>query len=213
MLPIDDRRYERINPDLAGRPQLVRGQQPAAVRRHAASPRTSVLTLKNKSHSVTAEVTVPASGAEGVLITQGGRRRRLEPVRQGRQAEVLLQLLRHPALLRRIRRRAIPAGKHQLRMEFKYDGGGVAKGGDVTLYFDGKAVGQGPRRAHHPDGLLRRRGVRRRPRHRLTDLPDYGPPATPSTATSPGSQLDLGGDDQDHLVSPEERFRLAMAHQ
>ena len=30
-------------------------------------------------------------------------------------------------------------------MEFAYDGGGLAKGGDVTLYYDGKAVGKGPR--------------------------------------------------------------------
>jgi hypothetical protein len=37
----------------------------------------------------------------------------------------------------------IPAGKHQVRMEFKYDGGGLGKGGDVTLYYDGKPVGQG----------------------------------------------------------------------
>ena len=34
---------------------------------------SSVLTLKNKSHSVTAEITVPEAGAEGVIITQGGR--------------------------------------------------------------------------------------------------------------------------------------------
>ena len=35
----------------------------------------------------------------------------------------------------------IPAGKHQVRMEFAYDGGGLAKGGDVTLYYDGERVG------------------------------------------------------------------------
>ena len=39
----------------------------------------------------------------------------------------------------------IPAGAHQLRMEFKYDGGGLAKGGNVTLCCDGKAVGKGRR--------------------------------------------------------------------
>ena len=37
----------------------------------------------------------------------------------------------------------IPAGKHQVRMEFAYDGGGLAKGGDITLYYDGKPVGAG----------------------------------------------------------------------
>ncbi len=38
---------------------------------------------------------------------------------------------------------AIPAGKHQVRMEFAYDGGGLAKGGNVTLYLDGKQIGEG----------------------------------------------------------------------
>ena len=37
----------------------------------------------------------------------------------------------------------VPAGKHQVRMEFAYDGGGLAKGGDVTLYVDGTKVGEG----------------------------------------------------------------------
>jgi hypothetical protein len=37
----------------------------------------------------------------------------------------------------------IPTGEHQVRMEFAYDGGGLAKGGDVTLYYDDKAVGKG----------------------------------------------------------------------
>ena len=33
----------------------------------------------------------------------------------------------------------IPAVIHQIRMEFGYDGGGLAKGGDVTIYCDGAA--------------------------------------------------------------------------
>ncbi len=37
----------------------------------------------------------------------------------------------------------IPAGTHQVRMEFAYDGGGLAKGGDVTLFYDGEPVGSG----------------------------------------------------------------------
>ena len=37
----------------------------------------------------------------------------------------------------------IPVGTHQVRMEFAYDGGGLAKGGDVTLYYDGTKVGAG----------------------------------------------------------------------
>ena len=38
---------------------------------------------------------------------------------------------------------AIPAGEHQVRMEFAYDGGGLAKGGTVSLYLDGNKVGEG----------------------------------------------------------------------
>ena len=38
---------------------------------------------------------------------------------------------------------AIPAGEHQVRMEFTYDGGGVGKGGDVALFVDGEQVGEG----------------------------------------------------------------------
>ena len=37
----------------------------------------------------------------------------------------------------------MPPGEHQLRMEFTYDGGGLGKGGDVTLYVDGDKVGEG----------------------------------------------------------------------
>jgi arylsulfatase len=38
---------------------------------------------------------------------------------------------------------SIPPGAHQVRMEFAYDGGGLAKGGEVTLYYDGTKVGVG----------------------------------------------------------------------
>ncbi|MBV8226877.1 MAG: arylsulfatase, partial [Verrucomicrobia bacterium] len=37
----------------------------------------------------------------------------------------------------------VPSGEHQVRMEFAYEGGGLAKGGTVTLYIDGKSVGAG----------------------------------------------------------------------
>ncbi|KAB1979232.1 arylsulfatase, partial [Haemophilus parainfluenzae] len=43
-----------------------------------------------------------------------------------------------------------PQGKHQVRMEFAYDGGGLAKGGNVTLYYDGQSVGTGRVEATQP---------------------------------------------------------------
>ena len=71
VLPLDGRSFERFNPDLAGRPQLIRGNTQLLYSGMRVSE-NCVLTLKNKSHSVTAEVTVPESGAAGVIVTQGG---------------------------------------------------------------------------------------------------------------------------------------------
>ena len=72
VLPLDDRRIERFNPDLAGRPQLITGHVPAPVRRHGPPVRELDPRLKNKSHAITAEIEVPEGGANGVILSQGG---------------------------------------------------------------------------------------------------------------------------------------------
>src|ERR1035438_6089015 len=46
--------------------------------------------------------------------------------------------------------RPIPAGQHQIRMEFAYDGGGLGKGGNVTLHYDGEKAGEGRVQATQP---------------------------------------------------------------
>src|SRR5262245_43276107 len=100
------------------------------------------LTLKNKSHSVTAEITVPESGARGVIVTQGGsvggwmlywQDGRLKYCYNFFGIEHYFTESETP----------IPSGTHQVRMEVAYDGGGLAKGGNVTLYCDGTTVGTG----------------------------------------------------------------------
>ena len=81
----------------------------------------------------------------------------------------------------------IPAGTHQVRMEFAYDGGGLAKGGDVTLYYDGDRGRHRPGRRHPADDLLRRRDHRHRLRvrhHRHARL--HRPRAAGSPARSTG---------------------------
>ena len=126
----------------------------------------SVLNLKNKSHSVTAEIDVPEGGADGVIIAQGGAFAGWSLYLQGRQAEVLLQPRSASERFKVEGDAAVPAGEHQVRMEFAYDGGGLAKGGTVTLYVDGTKVGEGRVERDGADGLLRRRDLRRRLRHR-----------------------------------------------
>ena len=110
---------------------------------------SSVLNIKNKSFSVTAEIEVPDGGADGPIVAQGGRFGGWGLyAKDGRAAFVYnvlgLQLFVTEA------EKSIPAGMRQVRMEFDYDGGGLAKGGDVTLYYDGEKAGEGRVEATHP---------------------------------------------------------------
>ena len=115
----------------------------------------SVVSIKNKSFSVTAEVVVPDGGVEGVIIAQGGRFGGwVVYVKNGRAKFVYNVLGIHEFATQA--EDPIPAGTHQVRMEFAYDGGGLAKGGNVTLYYDGTAVGTGRVGRHAADDLLRR---------------------------------------------------------
>ena len=72
VLPLDDRRVERFNPDLAGRPQLVTGNTQLLFGGMGRLSENSIVSIKNKSHAVSAELEVPKAGAEGVIIAQGG---------------------------------------------------------------------------------------------------------------------------------------------
>src|SRR4029077_4990943 len=72
VLPLDDRRVERFNSDLAGRPQLIQGKSQLLFGGMGRLSENSVLVTKNKTHAITAQVTVPDAGANGVVIAQGG---------------------------------------------------------------------------------------------------------------------------------------------
>ncbi|MFZ1946378.1 MAG: arylsulfatase, partial [bacterium] len=71
VLPLDDRLFEKLNPDLAGRPVLIKGKTQLLVGGMGRLSENCVLNLKNKSHSITAEIVVPEKGAEGVIVCQG----------------------------------------------------------------------------------------------------------------------------------------------
>jgi arylsulfatase len=73
VLPLDDRRFERFNADIAGRPQLIRGKSQLLFGGMGRLSENSVVVLKNKSHAVSAEIVVPDDGAQGVIVAQGGR--------------------------------------------------------------------------------------------------------------------------------------------
>ena len=109
----------------------------------------SVLSIKNRSFSVTAEVDVPAGGANGVIIAP----------RAGGSADGRSWCTRaSPTFCYNVlgiqsfaARTAHPRGQPPDACS-AYDGGGLAKGGDVTLYHDGSAVGPG--RVEHTQPLV-----------------------------------------------------------
>ena len=127
---------------MAGRPTLIRGNSQQFFPGMGRLSENSVVSIKNKSFSVTAEVTIPDSGAEGVIIAQGGRFGGWALYAKDGKAKFVYNVLGIQEFATEATT-PIPAGKHQVRMEFAYDGGGLAKGGDVTLYYDGTAVGTG----------------------------------------------------------------------
>jgi arylsulfatase len=142
VIPLDDRRPERFNSDLAGRPTLIHGDSQLLFGGMGRLTENSVVVMKNKSFSITAEIDVPVTGAEGVIIAQGGAFGGLSLYVKDSTAKFAYNLLGLKIFSVEAGQK-IPAGQHQIRMEFAYDGGGLAKGGNVSLYYDGQKVGEG----------------------------------------------------------------------
>jgi arylsulfatase len=212
VLPLDDRRAERFNPDLAGRPQLIRGNSQVLFGGMGRLSENSVLNMKNKSYSVTAEIVVPESGAEGVIIAQGGSVGGWSLYAKNGKLKYCYNFFGIKRFFAESTQ-PIPPGKHQVRVEFKYDGGGLAKGGNVTLYVGGKKVGEGRVDATVPMAFSA---------DETCDVgwdagspvsPDYGPHKNAFNGEVNWVQIDLQKDDHDHLIAPEERIKVAMARQ
>jgi arylsulfatase A-like enzyme len=211
VVPLDDRSIERINPDLAGRPQLIRGNSQLLFSGMRVSE-NCVLTLKNKSHSVTAQLVVPKSGASGVIVTQGGMVGGWSLYAHEGRLKYCYNLfgIQHFMITAD---QPIPAGEHQVRMEFAYDGGGLAKGGDVTLYYDGQAVGTGRIDMTQPMAYSADEACDVGADTGSPASPDYGASGNKFTGEIKWVQLDIGDDGHDHLIKPEDRINIAMAKQ
>jgi arylsulfatase len=127
VLPLDDRRIERFNAELVGRPELVKGNSQLLFGGMGRLSESSLLNIKNKSHAVTAEIVVPETGADGVILAQGGAFGGWSLYAKDGRPKYCYNLFG----LQRFKVEAdaaIPPGTHQVRMEFGYDGGGPARG-------------------------------------------------------------------------------------
>ena len=214
VLPLDDRLGERINPDTAGRPVLIRGKSQVLFSGMGRLSENSVVSVKNKSHSVTAEIDVPPSGAEGVIIAQGGNVGGWTLYAKGGKLKYCYNLLGIQYFYAESEA-AIPAGQHQVRMEFAYAGGGLGKGGTAMLYIDGKKVGEGKIAATAPMIFSADDGCDVGDDTGAPVSPDYGARGNAFNGRVRGVQIALAeaAEAPTHMVSPEEAVRVAMARQ
>ena len=208
VFPLDDRKYERLNPDIAGRPQLV-GDRTSVTLWPGMSHlnENTVPNVKNKSFAVEASLTAPEGGGEGAIIAQGGRFGGWCVYLSG---GVPVYCHNWVGLEHHVVRAGAPLepGEHVLRFEFAYDGGGVGQGGTGRLLLDGEPVGEGriertvPLMFSYDDptdiGLDSGAPV----------VEDYATPQGRCTAAIAWVRIEVGEDAHD---DPEARTRAVMA--
>jgi arylsulfatase A-like enzyme len=213
VLPLDDRAAERLMADLAGRPTLVQGNRQLLFGGMGRLSESSVVSIKNKSHAVTAEVVVPDGGSQGVIVAQGGSIGGWSLYVKDGKPRYCYNLLGVQRFYVESDHELQP-GTHQVRMEFAYAGGGLGKGGNVTLLVDGQPVGKGDVAA--TAAMI----------FSADDTCDVGmeggalvaedyPVPNNFTGEINWVEIDVAeaAEDADHLISPEERLRIAMARQ
>ena len=141
VLPIDNRRVERM--DVSLRPSPTAGRSVFTYYDgQTRIPEGSAPDVKNKSFKIAADVEIPEGGADGLVITQGGRFGGWalcflggKPVFQYNTAGVFQYSV--------AAKEKLGPGRHALVMSFEYDGGGVGKGGKVTMTADDKTIAEG----------------------------------------------------------------------
>ena len=214
VFPLDDDLAKRMNPDLAGRPVLIKGKTQILFGGMGRLGENCMVNIKNKSHAVTAEIVVPKSGAEGVIVAQGGNIGGWSLYAKGGKLKYCYNLggvkyfyveSKDP----------LPPGQHQVRMEFAYAGGGLGKGGKVTLYVDGKNVGEGDVPMTQAMVFSADDGCDVGLDGGSAVSPDYGSRGNEFNGTVKGVELAISdaAESVDHLVKPEDAIRIAMARQ
>jgi arylsulfatase A-like enzyme len=141
VLPLDDTGTERMDPAI--RPSLTRGRTEFTYFENTKRiPEGAAPDIKNKSYRITVDVLIPQGGAEGILVTHGGLSggyalmfEKGKPVFHYNVANV--------AHYNIAAREPLTPGKHTVVFDFRYDGGGIGKGGTGTMMVDGKQVTRG----------------------------------------------------------------------
>lgn len=209
VLPLDDRVAERADPDQAGRPVLARGNRQRLFSGLGRLNALTVLNTKNKSHVITASVTVPADGSNGVLCAQGGLVGGWALYLKEGRPKYCYNFYGIERFHVEGTERVAP-GDHLIKMAFDYDGGGPAQGGTVTLFIDERPIGTGrvertqplPFASDEPFDIGRDGGS--------FVTPDYTASEFPGEVQWVEIEIPEGAADCDGEVSSAERMRAAV---
>lgn len=141
VLPLDDRGIERINAQLAGRPDLMAGRTSLVLYEGMKGLTENVfINIKNHSFKISADTEIPAN-ANGVLLAQAGRFGGWSfYIKDGKPTFNYNYLGLHQYTIKAAK--PVTAGQHKISFDFKYDGG-IGQGGDGTVTVDGEDVAKG----------------------------------------------------------------------
>jgi len=143
VLPLDDRRVERANPKIAGRPDLMFGRKKLTVHEGMSMMENAFINVKNTSHTITAEVEIPKDGGKGVIICQGGRFAGWSLYMKDGKASFHYNWfdVQRTTITSK---EQVAAGKATIRYEFAYAGGKMpGGGGKATLFVNDVKVAEG----------------------------------------------------------------------
>jgi arylsulfatase len=138
-LPLDDRVYERFNPAVAGRPDLLAGRMSLTVYEGMVGMKENAfINTKNRSYSISADVEVPENGASGVMLAQGGMHSGWSLYVKDDKPKFAYNYLGNVTTIGS--RGRLPAGRVSVVYDFVYDGGKPGSGGMSTLFVNGEEV-------------------------------------------------------------------------
>ncbi len=214
VFPIDDRTGERFNATIAGRPELQIGRTSMRlVPGMTHLMENTLLNVKNRSHTVTAQFDVPEDGADGVIVAQGGRF----------AGWALYVLDGRPAYCHNFFNTEryyvkgsdpLPAGEVTVQYQFDFDGGAPGAGGTGTLLVNGSVVAEGrvERTVPFVFSADETMDIGQDTASPVTD--DYpSGPANRFRGSLAWVQVDLEDDDVSHLEDPELTYRRILARQ
>jgi arylsulfatase A-like enzyme len=142
VLPLDDRTYERFNPALAGRPDLLEGRTSLTVYPGMVGMKENAfINTKNRSYSIVADLDVPKAEVSGVILAQGGLHAGWSLYIKDGKPKFAYNYLGNVTTIASAER--VPAGRVTVGYDFAYDGGKPGSGGAGSILINGKKVATG----------------------------------------------------------------------